>query len=185
MSIDIALLKQLYSHGNEGHVLSLMPQIIAELEAAQKWKAWSGGDRLKAYREQFPLMDAKWLDPACHEGCQSLVLKQRLAQSEAACAQMRKSLDSIAHYPGKHEAVDQTMREMAYAALSSDGKGWTSPEETDKLLAQLEARKEMLRKVEWEDARNGESAFGYCFFCDGRNDKGHATDCALAALLKS
>lgn len=38
------------------------------------------------------LLDAKWLDPECHSGCQSLVMKHRIERLEAALIAARKQL---------------------------------------------------------------------------------------------
>jgi len=41
-----------------------------------------------AVRSDITVMDAKWLDPACHQGCQSLVFKGRIEQLETALREL-------------------------------------------------------------------------------------------------
>lgn len=46
--------------------------------------------RIKEHHARFPVLDAKWLDPECHQGCQSLVFKNDLTAANQRIAEMEK-----------------------------------------------------------------------------------------------
>jgi hypothetical protein len=58
------------------------------------------------------LLDAMWLDPACHKGCQSLGLKDRAAQLAEA---MERLIDTDLDINGPREVTDDATAALAKA----------------------------------------------------------------------
>ena len=66
------------------------------------------------------LLDAKWLDPECHTGCQSLVLKHHIERLESALVAARKQL---LERNGLDRDGDRKAAIAINVALSSNVKG--------------------------------------------------------------
>jgi hypothetical protein len=106
------------------HVAEDLERENAELRLRLK-SATSHTDFLK--RMGITLLDAKWLDPACHEGCQSLVIKAELTAALAREKRLREALEEITAIEPNHfglytgKAIFQVLA-IARKALAFDGK---------------------------------------------------------------
>lgn len=73
---------------------------IADLESLLKG-AQNECEKLKQQLEEekqrigHGVLEAKWLDPECHNGCQSLVIKQKLLSSQLREQRMREVLQEL------------------------------------------------------------------------------------------
>jgi len=109
-------------------------QLKAEVE---RWKNSANFHRDRG----ITLLDAKWLDPECHKGCKSLVLKDRAERAEAELAAERARLDWLSargfehrhHETGDHlgyewtissysEFENVTLRDVIDAAMKEGAK---------------------------------------------------------------
>jgi hypothetical protein len=80
--------KTVYVGGKYATVFDERNALRAEVE---RWKAAANHHRDLG----ITLLDAKWLDPECHKGCQSLVLKQRAERAEANMARLQNWIVEI------------------------------------------------------------------------------------------
>lgn len=89
------------------------------------------------------LLDAKWLDPECHKGCQSLVLKAKLDAALAQVATLREALELVKGATALHAGCGHVY-EAVVAALSSNPN--TKHPDTERLdwLDALNANKGVL-----------------------------------------
>ncbi len=79
--------------------------------------------RLKARLDQFPLLDAKWLDPECLEGCQSLIHKARIRELELDLAAVLAVLRS--------KSTDQEWEGMPVGFRAAWAKGQETSDVVD------------------------------------------------------
>jgi hypothetical protein len=89
----------------EPEIASLQAMVISLTQSRDNWECAAKANdavvaQLKAsarthHRDLgITLLDAKWLDPECYKGCQSLVLKQRAERAESLLVESAEALES-------------------------------------------------------------------------------------------
>jgi len=85
------------------------------------------------------LLDAKWLDPECHEGCQSLVFKNEIADLRAQLAESRDALEGcsrLLRLVGTTWTDESDAHKIAYREADT----------ADRIIGAIDAAREAARK---------------------------------------